>query len=342
MGGVIYQLITNFLPIWVTDWEAFLGIALLILVFNFRKGLRICHDGGRGRPGKRRAAGRGVRRYDPDPDPGPDHRGILYFVSIGLSLTFGIVKVLNFAHVAVYALGIYLFISSAPGGDMFPVALVIAMVAMVPLAYVVERYVIRRLYGESVDYTIIATYAVLLIATNGIKRIWGVPQPVADPIGEFVDLGDATISVYRLSIVVLAFWSSRASSVLHAERDRQNRDGRPGRQRRGEAAGIGRKPLFRHRLHPGQPAGGSGGVLYAPMTAVQPYMGFMILLLGFATVIVGGMGNLNGTFIAAIALGLVMAITGRFWSQAAETMVFIVMGIVLMIKPLDSIGTAGK
>jgi len=59
-------------------------------------------------------------------------------------------------------------------------------------------------------------------------------------------------------------------------------------------------------------------------------------------VIVGGMGNLNGTFFAAIGLGLVMAITGRFWSQAAETMVFIVMGIVLIFKPLETYGTSGK
>ena len=59
-------------------------------------------------------------------------------------------------------------------------------------------------------------------------------------------------------------------------------------------------------------------------------------------VIVGGMGNLNGTFFAAIALGLVMAITGRYWSQMAETMVFIVMGVALIIKPLETYGVANK
>jgi branched-chain amino acid transport system permease protein len=85
-----------------------------------------------------------------------------------------------------------------------------------------------------------------------------------------------------------------------------------------------------------------GGVLYGPMTAVQPYMGFTIILLCFATVIVGGMGNLNGTFFAAIALGLVIAFTGRFWSQAAETMVFIVMGAMLIWKPLETYGVSGK
>ena len=83
---------------------------------------------------------------------------ILYFISIGLSLTFGTMKIVNFAHVAVYALGVYLFVTILPlVNNMHPVALVISMVAIIPLAYVIERWVIRRLYGESVDYAIIAT-----------------------------------------------------------------------------------------------------------------------------------------------------------------------------------------
>lgn len=270
---------------------------------------------------------------------------ILYFISIGLSLTFGTMKIVNFAHVAVYALGVYLFVTILPlVNGMHPVALVISMIAIIPLAYVIERYVIRRLYGESVDYAIIATYAVLLISTNFIKRVWGtLPQNVADPIGEFVDIGDTTISVYRLSIVALAFIvfgllhlfftrSIIGKIVLAALEDNEG-------VRR---LGLDVNKYFSIVFILASALAVLGGVLYAPMTAVQPYMGFMILLLGFATVIVGGMGNLTGTFIAAMALGMVMAITGRFYSQAAETMVFIVMGIVLVIKPLETYGTAGK
>jgi branched-subunit amino acid ABC-type transport system permease component len=78
-----------------------------------------------------------------------------------------------------------------------------------------------------------------------------------------------------------------------------------------------------------------GGVLYAPISSVHPYMGLSVLLLSFAVVIVGGMGNLNGTFLSAFALGMVMSITARYWSQGAETMVFIVMAIVLIFRPID-------
>jgi len=269
---------------------------------------------------------------------------ILYFISIGLSLTFGTMKIINFAHAAVYALGIYLFVTFMPIVHNHPAALALAMVAIVPLAYVIERYVIRRLYGESVDYAIIATYAILLISTNFIKRAWGtLPQNVADPIGKFVDIGDATISVYRLCIVALAFLTFAGLNIFFT----RSMVGKVVVAALDDNEGVRRLGLDVNRYFAivfilGSVLAVLGGVLYAPMTAVQPYMGFMILLLGFATVIVGGMGNLNGTFFAAIALGLVMAITGRFWSQAAETMVFIVMGIVLIFKPLETYGTASK
>jgi branched-subunit amino acid ABC-type transport system permease component len=78
-----------------------------------------------------------------------------------------------------------------------------------------------------------------------------------------------------------------------------------------------------------------GGVLYAPITAVNPYMGFQVLLICFAVVVVGGLGSIRGTFVAAFALGMVMSVTGRFWGPAADTMVFIVMGLVLIIKPIE-------
>ena len=241
-------------------------------------------------------------------------------MAIGLSLTFGIAKVMNYAHAAVYALGIYMFAMFLPAvGGFYPLAVLLAMVAILPLAYIVERFVIRRLYGESVDYTIIATYAILLIAVNGIKRIWGVaPILVADPIGEFVDFGDATISVYRIAVFVLAvllfvgmnlfFTRSIVGKIVLASLE--------------DTEGVRRLGLEVNRYFAivfllGSALAVLGGILYAPMTSVQPSWDSSVLLLCFAVVIVGGMGNLNGTFFAAIALGLVMAITGRYWSQMA-------------------------
>ena len=110
---------------------------------------------------------------------------ILYFFAIGLSITFGTMQIINFAHAMVYALGVYFLITFMPlVQDIFPLATLCAIVAVVPVAYLMERFVIRRLYGESLDYAMIATYALLLIGTDVIKAVWGnTPQPISDPIG---------------------------------------------------------------------------------------------------------------------------------------------------------------
>ena len=99
---------------------------------------------------------------------------ILYFFAIGLSITFGTMQIINFAHAMIYALGVYFLITFMPMlHGSFPLATLFAIVAVIPVAYLIERFVIRRLYGESLDYAMIATYALLLIGTDVIKYIWG-------------------------------------------------------------------------------------------------------------------------------------------------------------------------
>jgi branched-chain amino acid transport system permease protein len=263
---------------------------------------------------------------------------VLYFISIGLSLTFGTMKIVNFAHALVYTLGVYMVITFLPllNGN-FWVAALIGTAVVVPISYVIERFIIRRLYGESLDYAIIATYAVLLIGVDVIKWIWGVnPYPMSDPIGKYLSLGGLTIPVYRILIVVIAvllfgalnfyFKKSIVGKIVVAALE--DKDGV-------RCLGIKVDKYFSVVFMLGSALAALGGILYAPITSIHPYMGFTVLLLSFSVVIVGGMGNLNGTFVSAFALGLVMSFTARYWSQAAETMVFIVMGIMLIIKPIE-------
>ena len=263
---------------------------------------------------------------------------ILYFISIGLSLTFGTMKIVNFAHALVYTVGIYMVITFLPllKGN-FLVAALIGTAVVVPISYVIERFIIRRLYGESLDYAIIATYAVLLIGVDAIKWIWGVnPYPMSDPIGKYLSFGGLTIPVYRILIVVIAvllfgalnffFRKSIVGKIVVAALE--DKDGV-------RCLGIKVDKYFSVVFMLGSALAALGGILYAPITSIHPYMGFTVLLLSFSVVIVGGMGNLNGTFVSAFALGLVMSFTARYWSQAAETMVFIVMAIMLIIKPIE-------
>jgi len=132
--------------------------------------------------------------------------GILYILSIGLSLTFGSMRIVNFAHALVYTTGAYfLVVALRTLGLGFLPAAAVATVAVLPIAAVIERFVIRRLYGESLDYAIIATYAVLLIGVDLIKWVFGAtPIPLSDPIGRDVGLFGISFPLYRLLIIALA------------------------------------------------------------------------------------------------------------------------------------------
>ena len=258
---------------------------------------------------------------------------ILYFFSIGLSITFGTMQIVNFAHGMVYALGVYFFITFLPAvGRIFPLALVLAILLSLPIAYVIERFVIRRLYGESLDYAIIATYAVLLMGTDAIKWIWGAaPQPVSDPVGVGIRILDVNFPLYRIFIAAsalalfgaLRFFFRRSIVGKIVAAALEDREGV-------RCLGLNVNKYFSIVFVIGSGLAVLGGVLYAPIATSEPYMGFHILLVAFAVVIVGGMGNLTGTFISAFILGMVIAVTGRFYSTAADTMVFVVMALVLL------------
>lgn len=263
---------------------------------------------------------------------------ILYFISIGLSLTFGTMRVINFAHTLTYTIGVYALITLlAALKGYFTLSALLAILIVVPISYVIERFVIRRLYGESLDYTFIATFAISLIGVDTIKWVWGVnPYPLSDPIGTYITLWDMSFPVYRVlifSIAILLFLSlnlffkrSIVGKIVVAALE--DKDGV-------RCLGINVDKYFSFVFILGSALAALGGVLYAPISSVHPYMGLSILLLSFAVIIVGGMGNLKGTFYSAFALGMVMAITARYWSQGAETMVFIVMAITLIFRPID-------
>jgi branched-subunit amino acid ABC-type transport system permease component len=263
---------------------------------------------------------------------------ILYFISIGLSLTFGTIRVINFAHTLTYTIGVYMlltFIGYYKG--FFFISASLAVLVVIPISYVIERFIIRRLYGESLDYTFIATFAVALIGVDTIKWIWGVsPYPLSDPIGAYLAVWGMTFPLYRVFIVLIAillffaldlfFKKTIVGKIVVAALE--DKDGV-------RCLGINVDKYFSIVFILGSALAALGGVLYAPISSIHPYMGLSVLLLSFAVVIVGGMGNLKGTFVSAFALGMVMAITARYWSQGAETMVFIVMAIVLIFKPID-------
>jgi branched-chain amino acid transport system permease protein len=266
--------------------------------------------------------------------------GILYIISIGLSLTFGAMGIVNFAHGLIYAVGAYAVYTVATIlGAGFVVGVFAALAVSVPLSYVIERFVIRRLYGQSIDYAIIATYAILLIGADSLKWIYGAsPLPIIDPIGKLWTFGSLQMPAYRVVIIglsVLIFFGLSlffkktlvGKIVVAGLQDREAV----------RSLGIRVEKHFAIVFIIGSALAALGGVLYAPLSTLNPYMGFEILVLCFAVVIVGGMGNLRGTAIAAYSLGLVHSLSAAYIaSSASDAMVYTVMAAVLIFRPIEA------
>lgn len=266
--------------------------------------------------------------------------GILYIISIGLSLTFGAMGIVNFAHGLIYAVGAYAVYTVATIlGAGFIVGVLAAVAVSVPLSYVIERFVIRRLYGQSIDYAIIATYAILLIGADVLKWIYGAsPLPIIDPIGKLWTFGSLVMPVYRVVIIglsVLIFFGLSlffkktlvGKIVVAGLQDREAV----------RSLGIRVEKHFAIVFIIGSALAALGGVLYAPLGTLNPYMGFEILVLCFAVVIVGGMGNLTGTAIAAYSLGMVHSLSAAYIaSSASDAMVYSVMAAVLIFRPIEA------
>lgn len=264
--------------------------------------------------------------------------GILYIIAIGLSLTFGAMGIVNFAHGLVYTIGAYILYTALSSlGLSFFVGALLAVLISLPVSYVIEKFVIRKLYGQSIDYAIIATYAVLLIGVDAIKWIYGPnPLPISDPVGTSISFMSLTMPVYRLIIIGVSFLIFIGLSMFF-KKTMVGKIVVAGLQDQEavRSLGINVEKYFAIVFIMGSALAALGGVLYAPISTLDPYMGFHILILCFAVVIVGGMGNLKGTALAAFALGMVMAITGRIWGPAADAMVYVVMAVVLIFRPID-------
>ncbi len=271
--------------------------------------------------------------------------GIVVLLAIGLTLIFGLMTVVNFAHGSLYMLGAYLgfFLLGLTGN--FWLSLVIAPVMVFVLGLVIERLLVRPLYGRSVDDPLLLTFGLSLVVVEGVRIVWGKIGVTLDPpraLAGAVDLGFMTFPRYRLFVIVItvivlvALW-------LFLERTNVGLIIRAGSRDplmvRALGLDLGRVWLLVFGIGAG--LAGLAGILAAPMRPVYPEMGITMVIESFVVVVVGGMGSLLGAVVAGILIGEVVSLTTFFAPKLSEIMVFVVMAVVLLVRPSGLFGEAG-
>ncbi len=270
----------------------------------------------------------------------------LFLIASGLSLIFGVLRVLNFAHGTFYMLGAYAafqFVQwTGVSGGMFWVAALAAATTIALLGGVVERLLFRHLYGKEELYQLLFTYALVLILSDAAKMIWGTQQKsVSRPpelTGAFSLFG-ATIPHYNLLIMLLG--PAIALTVWFVlQRTRVGRFIRAAaldRETLG-ALGVNVNALYTWVFVMASFLGGLGGALISPMRATTPGMDTEVIVEAFVVVVIGGLGSFWGTFLGALIYGQVLSFGILFFPRFSIFAVFALMAGVLIVRPWGLLG----
>ncbi|MEO7115308.1 MAG: branched-chain amino acid ABC transporter permease [Caldimonas sp.] len=264
-------------------------------------------------------------------------------LSLGLAVIFGLLGIVNFAHGALYMIGAYVaWVGLDKFGMNYWTALVVAPLVVGALGVVIERTLLRHLYKIDPIYGLLLTFGLALIAEGLFREQFGVSgqsYPVPEALQGATDLGFMVLPNYRAWVVVASLGVCLGTWFV-IERTRLGATLRAGTENPALAQAFGiNVPLMVMLTY----AGGAGlaalaGVLAAPVIQVTPLMGSNLIIIVFAVVVIGGMGSILGSILTGLALGLVEGLTKVFYPEASSIVVFVIMAIVLVIRPAGLFG----
>jgi branched-chain amino acid transport system permease protein len=270
--------------------------------------------------------------------------GSFYAVlSLGLAVIFGLLNVINFAHGALYMLGAFVaWMGLQYLGLNYWTMLIVAPIIVGLFGILIERLLLRHLYKLDSLYGLLFTFGLTLVIEGVFRTIYGVsgqPYPTPALLQGGVNLGFMYLPIYRgwvvaASIVVcLATWliieKTRLGAVLRAGIENPKLV---------EAFGVNVPLVVTLTFGFGIGLAGFAGVLAAPVLQVSPLMGSNLIIVVFAVVVIGGMGSILGSIITGLGLGVIEGLTKVFWPEASNTVVFIIMVIVLLVRPAGLFG----
>ena len=264
-------------------------------------------------------------------------------LSLGLAVIFGLLGVVNFAHGALYMMGAFAaWIMLDKFGINYWFALLLAPLAVGISGIVIERLFLRHLYKLDPLYGLLLTFGLALIFEGVFRELYGAsgqPYNVPELLSGATDLGFMVLPDYRAWVVLVSLVVCLGTWYL-IERTRLGAYLRAGTENAPlvQAFGINVPLMVMLTYGAGAALAALAGVLAAPIIQVNPLMGSNLIIVVFAVVVIGGMGSILGSVITGLALGIVEGLTRVFYPEASNIVVFVIMVLVLMVKPAGLFG----
>lgn len=264
-------------------------------------------------------------------------------LSLGLAVIFGLLQVVNFAHGTFYMLGAFVaWMLLSYLGIGYWGALVLTPIIVGIIGIVIERTMLRRLYGLDHLYSLLFTFGLALVLEGGFRHFFGTSgQPYATPAAfkGVINLGFMVLPIYR-GWVVMASLAICLGTWFLIERTNVGAYLRAAQENATlvQAFGVNVPLLLMLTYGLGCALAGIAGVLAAPVFQVSPQMGSNLIIIVFAVVVIGGMGSILGAVVTGYLLGLLEALCKVYYPEAANIVVFVVMAIVLMLRPAGLFG----
>ena len=264
-------------------------------------------------------------------------------LSLGLAIIFGMLNIINFAHGAFYMMGAFAAWMLLTYFDVsYFSAMILAPVLVGTVGILMERLLLKRLHRLDPLYGLLLTFGLALILEGLFLNQFGVSgetYDVPDALGGAIDLGFMGVPKYRLwvvgvsTLVCLATWlvieKTRLGSYLRAATENPQLT---------QAFGVNVPLLVMLTYGFGVGLAALAGVMAAPIFQVSPLMGSNLIIVVFAVVVIGGMGSILGAILSGLALGVVEGLTKVYYPEASATVVFVIMAIVLILRPAGLFG----
>ena len=264
-------------------------------------------------------------------------------LSLGLAVIFGLMRVVNFAHGAFYTLGAFAALLGLQWlGINYWVSLVLAPLAVGLSGIVVERLLLRRVYGLDPLYGLLLTFGLALICEGSLHQVFGATgqsYPVPPALAGAVNLGFMFLPLYRAWVIVISLLVC-FSTWFVIERTRLGSTLRAATENAPllQAFGVNVPLLVAATYGGGVALAALAGVLASPIVLVNSHMGSSLVIVVFAVVVIGGMGSILGSIVSGLVLGVVEGFTKVIYPEASNVVVFLIMALVLVLRPTGLFG----